>query len=153
MKVILLKDIENLGKKYEVKEVRDGYARNFLIPKGLVKPATKQALKWLETQKEILSQKEEEELKRFQELASKLDGQEIVIAVKVGGKEQLFESITPQKISEKLKEMGFSVKKSQIELEKPIKELGEFSIKLKLEHNLEPELKLLVVEKEQEGKE
>jgi len=153
MKVILLKDIENLGKKYEVKEVRDGYARNFLIPKGLVKPATKQALKWLETQKEILSQKEEEELKRFQELASKLDGQEIVIAVKVGGKEQLFESITPQKISEKLKEMGFSVKKSQIELEKPIKELGEFSIKLKLEHNLEPELKLLVVEKDQEGKE
>ena len=58
MRVILLQDIENIGKKHDVKEVKNGYARNFLIPQGLVKPATKESLKWLETQKEIELKKE-----------------------------------------------------------------------------------------------
>ena len=61
MRVILLQDIEKLGKKYDVKEVADGYARNFLIPKSLAKPATEEALKWLETQKEIQAKKAEED--------------------------------------------------------------------------------------------
>jgi len=148
MKVILLQDIENLGKKYEVKEVKDGYARNFLIPKGLVKPATKQALKWLEIQKEILAKKAEEELKKIQETVSKIDGLEIIIPVKVGEKGELFEKITAQKIAEKIKEMGFEVKKNQIILENPIESLGEFPIKIKFEHNLEAEVKLIISEEE-----
>jgi len=148
MKVILLQDIENLGKKYEVKEVKDGYARNFLIPKGLVKPATKQALKWLEIQKEILAKKAEEELKKIQETVSKIDGLEIIIPVKVGEKGELFEKITAQKIAEKIKEMGFEVKKNQIILENPIEALGEFPIKIKFEHNLEAEVKLIISEEE-----
>ncbi len=146
MKVILLQDIEKLGKKYDIKEVADGYARNFLIPKGLAKKATKEVLKWLETQKEIEAKKAEQELKKNQDLASAIDGQEVVIPVKIGQDEQFFESITPQKISEKLKEMGFEIKKSQIELEKPIKELGEFPIKIKFKHNLEAEIRVIVVE-------
>ncbi len=146
MKVILLQDIEKLGKKYGVKEVATGYARNFLIPKGLAKKATKEVLKWLETQKEIEAKKAEQELKKNQDLASAIDGQEVVIPVKIGQDEQFFESITPQKISEKLKEMGFEIKKSQIELEKPIKELGEFPIKIKFKHNLEAEIRVIVVE-------
>ena len=81
MRVILLQDIENLGKKYDVKEVADGYARNFLIPKGLVKPATEEALKWLETQKEIEEKKAEEELKKVQDFASSIDDQEVIIPV------------------------------------------------------------------------
>jgi large subunit ribosomal protein L9 len=146
MKVILLQDVENLGKKYEVKNVKAGHARNFLIPKNLAKPATKEALKWLETQKEIEGKKAEEELKKFQELASILDGQEITIPVKIGKEGQFFESITAQKIWEKLKEHNFEIKKTQIILEEPIKELGEFPVKVKFEHNLETEIKIIVVE-------
>ena len=106
MKVILLQDIENLGKKYEIKEVKSGHARNFLIPKGLVKPATKEALSWLETQKEIETKKAEEELKKVQDVASAIDDQEVVIVVKIGDEGQLFEGISAQKIAEKLKEDG-----------------------------------------------
>jgi len=146
MRVILLQNIENLGKKYEIKEVKDGYARNFLIPKGLAKPATKKALKWLEVQKEIETKKAEEELKKVQEIATAIDGQEIVIPIKIGEEGQLFESITSQKISEKLKEFGFEIKKIQIDLAEPIKELGEFPIKVKFEHNLEAEIKVIIVE-------
>jgi large subunit ribosomal protein L9 len=146
MRVILLQDVEKLGKKYDIKEVKNGYARNFLIPKGLAKPATKEAMKWLETQKEIEAKKAEEELKKIQDQASAIDGQEVVIPVKVGENGQLFESITTQKISEKLKEMGFEIKKTQIDLTEPIKQLGEFPVKIKFEHNLEAEIKVIVIE-------
>ena len=146
MKVILLQDIENLGKRYEVKEVKNGHGRNFLIPHGLVKIASKEALKWLETQREAEEKIAEEELKGIQEKASKLDGMEISIPVKIGEKGQLFESINSQRVSEKLKELGFEVKKSQIKLDEPIKELGEFPIKIGLEHNLEVEITIIVTE-------
>ncbi len=145
MRVIFLKDVENVGKKYEVKEVKNGYARNFLIPQGLVEAATEDALKKLELQKEIEEKKAEEELKKVQGLANSIDGQEITISVKVGEEGQLFESITSQKIYEKLKKIGFDIKKKQIELEKPIETLGEFPVKIKFEHNLEAEITLVVV--------
>jgi len=146
MRVILLQDIENLGKKYDIKEVKNGYARNFLIPRGLGKPATEENLKWLKIQKEIEAKKAEEELKRVQEIAANIDGQEIIIPVKVGEEDQLFESIASQKIYEKLKESGFEIKKNQIDLPEPIKELGEFPVKIKFEHNLEAEIRVIVIE-------
>ena len=146
MRVILLQDIDNLGKKYEIKEVKNGYARNFLIPKGYAKPATEEAIKWAEMQKEIEEKKAEEELKRVQETATKIDGIEVVIPVKVGEEGQLFEKITAQKISEKLKELGFEIKKTQIDLNQPIEELGEFPVKVKFEHNLESEIRIIITE-------
>jgi large subunit ribosomal protein L9 len=145
MKVILTQDVQDVGKKYDVKEVKDGYARNFLMPNKLAKPATKAALKWLSDQKEVVAKAVEEDLKKAQELASSIDDLEVNISIKVGEEGQLFESINSQKISEKLKEMGFEVKKSQIVLENPIKELGEFPVKINLEHNLEAEIKVIVV--------
>ena len=144
MRIILLKDIEKLGRKNDVKEVKDGYARNFLIPQGLAKIATKQALKMLENQKKIEEKRAEKELEKIQKLITMIDGQEIIIAVKIGEKGQLFESITVQKISEKLKELGFEIKKSQIEITESIKELGEFPVKIKFEHNLEAEIKVII---------
>ena len=150
MRVILLQDIDKTGKKYEVKEVADGYARNFLIPQGLAKPATEKALKWLEAQKEVLKEKAEQDLKKIQDLATALDGQEIIIPVKVGEEKQLFEAIALPKIFEKLKEMGFEVKKTQIILTEPIKELGEFPVKIRFSHNLEVEIKVIVIEEKEE---
>ncbi len=146
MKVILLQDIEKLGKKYEVREVKNGYARNFLIPQGLVKIATDKALEWLKIQKEAGEKKAEQALKTIQEIASTLDGQEVIISVKVGEDGQLFESISVQKIFDELKKMGLNVKKKQIDLVEPIKELGEFPVKIKFDHNLEPEITIVVSE-------
>jgi large subunit ribosomal protein L9 len=146
MKIILLKDIEKLGKKYEIKEVKEGYARNFLIPQGLAKQVTKEALRWLEIQKETEAKKIEEELKNVQELASSIDGYELTIPVKVSEGGQLYENINSQKIAERLQAENFMIDKKQIELEKPIKELGEFLVKIKFKHNLEAEIKVIIVE-------
>jgi large subunit ribosomal protein L9 len=146
MRVILLADIKNLGKKYEIKEVADGHARNLLFPKNLVKEATPDALEWLALQKELLTAKAEEGLKSIQELASRLDGFEVTISVRVGEEGQLFEHITGQKIAERLKEMGMDVKKSQVQLEVPIKEIGEFPVKIRFDHNLEAEVRVIVSE-------
>ena len=146
MKVILLEDVENVGKKYEIKEVKDGHARNFLIPQKLAKAATKQALLWLEGEREVIEKAAEEDLKKAQEVASQIDGIEVSILVKVGEDGQLFESINTTKIAERLKEMGFAVKKSHILLQDPIKELGEFPVKINLDHNLETEIRLIIGE-------
>jgi len=146
MKVVLLEDIEKIGKKFDIKEVKDGYARNSLIPRGLVKIATEQAVKWAEMQREIQKKKAEEELKNIQKTASSIEGMEIPISVKVGEKNQLFEKITSQKIAEKIREAGFNVKKEQILLENPIEETGEFSVKVKFDHNLESEITIIVSE-------
>ena len=146
MRVILLEDIENIGKKYDVKELKDGYARNFLIPKKLVKLATEKNLKSMEAQKEIQVKKSEQDLKGAQETATKLDGLEIIIPVKIGEENQLFESINTQKIADKIKELGFEIKKTQIEIKDAIKEIGEFPIKIKLAHNLEAEVRVIITE-------
>jgi len=144
MKVILLQDVEGLGKKYDLKEVKNGYARNFLLPEKLVRAATRQALKWLAGEKEIIEKQAEEDLKKAQASASGLDGLELNIVVKVGDEGQLFESVNSQKIVEKLKEIGFEVKKSQVKLENPIKDLGEFPVSISLDHNLEAEVKVII---------
>ena len=146
MKVILLQDVDKIGKKHEVKEVANGYARNFLIARELAKPATKEALIWLAAQKEIEEKKAEISLKKIQDFVSSIDSQEIIFPVKMGDKEQLFESITAQKIADKLKEAGLEVKKNQIQLASPIKDLGEYSVKINFEHNLEAEIRVIVVE-------
>ena len=146
MKVILLQDVKNVGKKYEVKEVADGYARNYLFLNNLAKEATEEALAWLEAQQEILETKAGEALKKIQEVASKMGDLEVTIQVKVGDEGQLFESVGVQKILEQLKSMGFDIKKAQIELEDPIKEIGEFPVKIKFEHNLEAEVQVIIIE-------
>ena len=102
MKVILLQDIENVGKKYEVKTVADGYAKNLLFPKKMAQVATENALAWAETQREINAKVVEKELQEMQAKASALDGQEITMNVKVGEQNQLFESVSTQKIAERL---------------------------------------------------
>ncbi len=106
-------------------------------------------MKWLENQKEALAKEIEEDLKKAQAMASKLDGLEVNFTVKIGEAGQLFESINNVKLAEKLKEMGFEVKKSQINLEQPIKQLGEFKVKISLDHNLEAEVVLFVTEEKE----
>lgn len=148
MKVILLRDIPNTGKKYDIKEVSPGFARNFLISKGLAIVADGNSLKNLEAKKKLDAEKAEQELKETEKAVSKLDGTEVEIKVKAGEEGQLFESINKQKISEHLKEMGFSVSKDCVDLKAPIKETGEFPVKLKFEHGLEAEIRIIISKEE-----
>ena len=149
MKVILLRDIPNTGKKHDIKEVSPGFARNFLFSKGLAIVADAESIKNLEAKKKVDAEKAEQELKEVEKIVSKLDGNEIEILVKSGTEGQLFESINKQKISEHLKEMGFNVSKDQVGLKTPINELGELPIKLKFEHGLEAETRIIISKKEE----
>jgi len=144
MKVILLQDIENVGKKYEVKTVADGYAKNMLFPKKMAQIATENALAWAQMQREINAKVVEKELQEMQAKTSALDGQEITMQVKVGDQNQLFESVSAQKIADRLKEAGFEIEKKQIDLKEPIKNLGEYQVKVGFPHNLEAEIKLTI---------
>ncbi len=146
MKVILLKDVDKLGKRLEVKDVKEGYAKNYLISNNLARPATREALKWLEIQKEIAQKREESKLKETQVIVAKIDGRELDFSMKVGEKGQLFESLTAQKIKDALKEQGIEISKEQIQLKEPIKELGEFPVKINFDHNLESSIKVIITE-------
>jgi len=146
MKIILLQDVEKLGKKFDVKEVADGHARNFLFPQGLAKPASKENMDWLLNQKELAEKIAGEELKQIGLAAARLDGLELEIFVRVGDKGQLFEKVNINKIIGVLKEKGFNVNKNQIDLKQEIDELGDFEAKVKFEHGLESQIKIIVAE-------
>ncbi|MDO8524031.1 MAG: 50S ribosomal protein L9 [bacterium] len=146
MKVVLLQDVRKIGRIYEIKEVADGYAINFLIPKNLVKKATKEAVEWaLEHQKKN-EEKAKADLGKTAKLLSQIDGLEVEISAKAGDKDQLFEKISSVKIAGRLQEMGFDIKKNQIILEQDIKEIGEYDAKIVLNHGLECEVKIIIVE-------
>jgi len=150
MKVILLKNIQSVGKKNEIKEVSAGYAKNFLIPKKLAIPADEEKVTQLENQLKIEEKKAEENLKEIEAIVAKLDGREVAVMVKVGKQGQVYESVSKQKIAEQFKEQGFEINKNQVVIDNPIKELGEFDLKIVFDHNLEAEIKLIVIEKEEE---
>lgn len=131
MKVILLQDVPNVGKKYEVKNVSDGYGRNFLLAKNLAKIATIQAVQAAEKEKK----RTEGEKNLHEDLLIKnlegLEGLKIEIKAKANEKGHLFAAIHPEEISKILKEQHhLEIPAEMIELEKPIKEIGEYKIKI-----------------------
>ena len=146
MKVIFIKDNGKSGKKYEVKEVSSGHARNYLIPKKIAVQATEKLLKWAETKREEQEKEAEEKLKKISNYVTEIDGLELEISVKIGDEGQLFEKINQQKISEALKELGYDVKKNQIELEESLQQMGEFPVKVKFQDNLEAEIRVIITE-------
>ena len=135
MKVLLLKDVKGLGKAGEIKEAKDGYARNYLIPKGFAKLATPEVVK--EWQKEQ-ARKEAElkaELEKINEIKNKLESEKIVIKHKLGANGQLLGSVTNKEIAEVLKQKGFDIDKKQIE-HTTIKAPGIYKIDIKLGHGI-----------------
>jgi large subunit ribosomal protein L9 len=145
MKIILLKDVKNFGKKNEVKDVSDGYGRNFLIKQNLAKIATDSELQIVEKRRKKEELNIVEEVKKEKEIIKKIGEIELEIFVKVGEKEQLFEAVSSQKISEKIKEKGFDVSKEQVVIDQPIKELGEYNVGVKLKHGEEAKIKIKVI--------
>ncbi len=144
MKVILLQDVETLGKKWEVKEVADGFAKNFLIPRDLAKPATESEIAEAERLLAEAEAKAKGELETVEKSASKLDGYELKIPVSVGEEGQLFAQVSPKQIAEALTAEGFQVSAKQIKIKEPIKELGEFAVTVEFDHGLEAEIRVIV---------
>lgn len=142
----MLRDVEKLGDKYDVKEVADGYARNFLFPQNFAEPATKAALKQLESKKEAAAKEAEEDLAATETMVAGLDGQEIEITAKIDENGKLFGSITAVKIAKAFKDKGFNVQKKQVKLVEPIKEVGDYDITLEFPHGLEAKIKVIVAE-------
>ena len=132
MKVILLQDVKGTGKKGEIHEVSDGYARNMLIKKGLAKEATAVEINSLKIKNEALEFHRKEEEKRLRDLAAKLNKNTIVCKVKAGEKGRIFGSVTSQEIANCLNEQGFAVEKRMIVLPDPIKSLGNYTVEIKL---------------------
>jgi large subunit ribosomal protein L9 len=143
MKVLLIKDVKGLGKAGEIKNAKDGYARNFLIPKGFAKLATDEVIKeWQEEQK----RKEEElkkELAELNELKKKIENTTLHIKHKLGANGQLYGAITNKEVAEHLKEKGIEIDKKHIEM-KQIKTVGEYTVDVKLGHGIHANLKLVV---------
>ena len=143
MKVLLIKDVKGLGKAGEIKEAKDGYARNYLIPKGFAKLATDEVIKeWKEEQK----RKEEElkkELAKLNELKNKIENITLNIKHKLGANGQLYGAITNKEVAEHLKEKGIEIDKKHIDM-KQIKAVGEYSVDVKLGHGIHADLKLVV---------
>jgi large subunit ribosomal protein L9 len=124
MKVILQKDVANLGDAGDIKEVAEGYARNFLLPRKLVIVANESSKRAVEHQNKLIRIKKEKRRKDSEKLASSLTGVEITITAQVGEEGKLFGSVTAIDIAKKLKEKGFEVDKRKIIIENPIKQEG-----------------------------
>lgn len=142
MKIILLKDIQKLGKRGDIKEVSDGYAKNLLIPQKLAAVATSDILKKIEKEKKESENKAQEELAKLREAAEKLNGFEVKVPLKMGEDGKPFGSITVIKIVSALKKAGFDIEKSQVDLEENIKSMGANDVKLKLGHGIEATIKV-----------
>ncbi|AKI98100.1 50S ribosomal protein L9 [Kosmotoga pacifica] len=145
MKVILLKDIPKLGKKGELKEVSNGYGRNFLIPRGLAVEATKGELAKLRSEQEQKEKREEKVRKRSEELLKKIVQKHFRLKVKAGGSGKLFGAITSKDIAELIsKELQIEFDKKNIILPENIKKVGEYEIELKLPGNVKGKIKITV---------
>ncbi|MDF2714857.1 MAG: ribosomal protein [Paenibacillus sp.] len=146
MKVIFLKDVKGQGKKGEVKDLSEGYVRNFLLPKGLVAAASEGNVKQLEHQKQSETKRKDKEKADAQELAAKLGDMIVVIKSKAGEGGRLFGSITSKQIAEELEKKGIHLDKRKIEMNDAIRSLGTTTVKIKLYPEVTAELRVQVSE-------
>jgi large subunit ribosomal protein L9 len=142
MKVILLQDIKRLGNKFDVKNVANGYAKNFLIPKNLAQPATEANLKILFRQKAEQKRQEKELIEKFKKTANQLKDLVLDFSLKVGENGQVFGSVSASEIKKALKNLGYQ--NFELLLEKPIKELGEYLVEIDLGKGIKSKIKIEV---------
>ena len=146
IKVILLKDIKNIGKKDQIIEASDGYARNYLFPKNLAQEATTQNLQKLNTKLEKLKDEQTHQLNEAQELSQKIGQESIVIKAKAGKSGKLFGAITSREIAQALEEQSkISIDKKKIVLVRDIKSIGEFTTDIKLHPKVVANLSIKII--------
>ncbi len=147
MKVILLNDVKGSGKKGEIVNISDGYARNFLLPKKLAKEATPGAINELENAKKAMQHKLDEEIKKAKKSAEILNGKPVKLVAKAGEEGRLFGSITAKEIVTEIKKIyDISIDKRKIFLKNEIKSLGTYEIEVKLHNGITAKMKVFVTE-------
>jgi large subunit ribosomal protein L9 len=146
MKVVLIKDMEKLGKVGDVVNVKDGYARNYLIPKGVALEATQSNINRVKSELKALKRKVEKEMEKFKELAERLSSVRVTIEHEAGEEGKLFGSVTTSQIERALHEAGFDdIERRQIILEKPIRETGTYDVRIHLFGDIEATITVDVV--------
>ena len=145
MKVVLLEDVKGVGQKGEIKEVKDGYGMNFLIPQKKAVPATAEAVRNAEAEAKKRQEEKESQLQKNKELAQKLKGTTLTIEAKAN-KEKLFGALTEKEIKEALKNEGISIDSGKIVMEKPLKTLGDFNLRVQWPSGVEADFEIKVVE-------
>ena len=146
MKVVFMQDVASQGKKREVKNVSEGYARNFLFPRQLAKEATPEILKELETRKESEKKKEQQQLAAANETARKLNELVLELRVKAGEGGRIFGAITSKQIADALLASGFAIDKKKIVLHDAIKAIGTSVVPVKVYHDVTAQLRVHVKE-------
>ncbi|MBQ3275595.1 MAG: 50S ribosomal protein L9 [Oscillospiraceae bacterium] len=148
MKVIFLQDVRGQGKKGEMKEVSEGYGRNYLLPRNLAVEANKDNLNALAMKEKARKAQEARERAQVQENADKLKDVVVTIRARAGGSGKLFGSVTSQEIADALKEQhGIEIEKNRIVQSDPIKAFGSYEVKCKFGYGIDGTLNLLVIEK------
>ena len=148
MEVILRDDIDKLGQRGQVVKVADGYARNYLLPKKLAMPATGANKKIVEQERQAHLKREVKLASEASELAKMMEGVSITIRQKAGEHDQLFGSVTAQDIADALAKAGYNIERRKIQLDDPIKQLGEHSVGVKLHREVTAQI-AVKVEKEE----
>lgn len=144
MKVVLTADVKNKGKKGDIINVNDGYATNFLIPKGLAVAATTAAVHETNQKKAAEEARKAKELAAAKEAAAKLDMATVTVSVKCGESGKLFGSVTSKEIAEELKKQGYDVDKKNILLEEPIRKIGRQTVEVKLYPGVKTKINVVV---------
>lgn len=145
MKVILLQDVKGQGKKGEVVDVNEGYARNFLVKKGLAEIATASKLNDMNQKKAAADFHKAEEIKATKLLAEELKGKNFTVKIKAGQNGKVFGSVTGANIADALQEAGYGVDKKKVVLTQPIKTLGNYDIELKLMEGITTKITVTVI--------
>jgi len=145
MEVILRQAVENLGKPGDVVKVKNGYARNYLLPRDLAYEATPGNLKRIQQERDRLEAAENERRDTASGLAAKLEQVSLTFSARVGEEGKLFGSVTATDIAQQLEAQGFHIEKRQIDLHEPIKALGVYKVPLRLHADVKPEIRVWVI--------
>jgi len=148
MEVILREDIEKLGLRGQVVKVADGYARNFLLPKRLAVQATEANKKIVEQERQAHLRREAKLKNDAEDLAKMLSGVKVTIAQKAGENDQLFGSVTAKDVTEALERNNFSIDRRKVQLEEPIKQLGQYQVPVRLHREVTADITVEVVREE-----
>lgn len=148
MEIILQEDVSNLGHIGDLVRVRAGYARNYLLPRGLALEANRRNLKVLEHHKRMVAAKKEKEQRQTQSFAEQLSALTLVVTARAGGEERLFGSVTNIDLEHALQEQGVKIDRRQILLEEPIKQLGTYSVPIHLGPELRGTVTVQVIREE-----
>jgi large subunit ribosomal protein L9 len=154
MKVLLLQDVPNLGKVGDVKTTADGYARNYLIPRGLAKPATSGEIKQMEQYKRMAAKRAAFELENAKALAEQFSKMTLTFKARAGEGTKLYGSITSQDIADQLSEiLGKAFDRRKIHLESPLRQLGTHQVPIRLQADIVPEITVVIEREDEPGEE